>query len=151
MWLFWLCHLFNRFLWLQTVCSAVAAHCCAGVSPPLCVSVSYIMLCSSGMKVVRETGRSLEPEVEEPAMARNHTHLTKRTYTKKGHIVSFLLRSVCGLWRLFPPSSTTSPTRQQWCYIIFSPLQFSYIYLNECNLIQMPCNKSSMRKGFVFV
>lgn len=78
-WLLWLCHLFNRFLWLQTVCSAAPAHCCAGVSPPLCVSVSYIMLCSSGMKLVRETGRSLEPEVEEPAMARNHTHLMKWT------------------------------------------------------------------------
>ena len=32
------------------------------------VCVSYIMLCSSGMKLVLEAGRSLELEAVEPAM-----------------------------------------------------------------------------------
>lgn len=34
----------------------------------VCVCVSYIMLCSSGIKLILEAGRSLELEGAEPAM-----------------------------------------------------------------------------------
>lgn len=41
---------------------------CWGELSSVCVCVSYIMLCNSGIKLVLEDGRSLELGAVEPAM-----------------------------------------------------------------------------------